>query len=106
MFREWSDTYYDTYDSSGAFERTKLKEVVLPEGLVEIGDRAFEECGYMVSVTLPSTLKRIGVMEKDNYNGGARSGAFSGTKIKSITLPEGLEMIGAGTFYNCNVLKE
>lgn len=97
MFREWSDTYYDTYDSSGAFERTKLKEVVMPEGLVEIGDRAFEECVNMVSVTLPSTLKRIGVMEKD-FSGSYTDGAFNRTKIKSITLPESLEMIGAGTF--------
>lgn len=36
------------------------KEVIIPEGVVEIGDRCFVDAHFMESLTIPSTLKKIG----------------------------------------------
>ena len=38
----------------------QLKEILLPEGLEEIPDRAFFRCHSLEKLSLPSTLKRIG----------------------------------------------
>ena len=40
-------------------ETKKLKEIVLPHGLEEIGDKAFSECGAEV-LTIPKTVRHIG----------------------------------------------
>ena len=44
-----------------AFEKCPmLSEVVLNDGLVEIGDDAFADTPYLRSVYVPSTVRRIG----------------------------------------------
>lgn len=43
-----------------AFYKTKIREIVIPEGVEEICDEAFAYCEYIKKVLLPSTLKRIG----------------------------------------------
>lgn len=63
-------------------------EVVIPEGVTEIGESAFS-CSYMPSVRLPSTLKKI---EKQ---------AFQFAGLTKITLPNGLETIGDEAFDGC-----
>lgn len=65
-------------------------EVVIPEGVTEIGESAFS-CSYMPSVRLPSTLKKI---EKQAF-----MYAYNLTKI---TLPDGLETIGDEAFSGCH----
>ena len=65
-------------------------EVVIPEGVTEIGESAFQ-CSYMPSVRLPSTLKKI---EKQAF-----MYAYNLTKI---TLPDGLETIGDEAFSGCH----
>lgn len=37
-----------------------LKDIVIPEGVETLGDRAICDCEGLESVTLPSTVKRIG----------------------------------------------
>lgn len=69
-----------------AFKMSELKEVVLPEGLREIGKNAFEST-KLTSLSLPSTLRKI-----DNE-------AFRDcSQITELTLPETLEEIGSGAF--------
>ena len=36
-----------------------IEEIVLPEGLTEIGDRAFQYCKGMKSITIPAKVKKI-----------------------------------------------
>lgn len=61
--------------------------IVIPEGVEEIGEGAFRNCVNIESVTLPSTLKKIGKQ------------AFSGcTNLKSINLVEGLTELGNRAF--------
>lgn len=73
---------------SGAFYQAyNLTTIILPEGLEEIGDHAFEYCTGIESLKLPSTLKVIG------------ANAFMKTeKLTTIVLPESLESIGSYAF--------
>lgn len=65
-------------------------EVVIPEGVTEIGESAFS-CSYMPSVRLPSTLKKI---EKQAF--------MYAHNLTKITLPDGLETIGDEAFSGCH----
>lgn len=73
------DAFQDSY--------SWLEEVVLPEGLTFIGQKAFYQSG--LSVNLPSTIITIG------------DHAFSGCRINAEALPQGLTSILEGTFMNC-----
>ena len=69
--------------------------VAIPEGVQQIADGAFRNCGELVSITLPSTLRCIG------------ANAFEGcTNLECVELPEGLESIGDGAFRNCTWMQE
>ena len=52
--------------------KTTLKTVVMDEGIINIPDKAFYDCAYLESVSLPSTLKTIGM------------GAFYDTGLKHV----------------------
>lgn len=67
---------------------------VIPEGVEEISDRAFERLSMLSEVVLPSSLKRIG--EK----------AFAETRLKKVEFPKGLETIGMQAFSFCRVLED
>lgn len=54
---------------------------------------AMMEEGYVKSVTLPNTLRNI------------KEGAFAGSKITSIVIPEGVTTLGMYTFAHCPNLK-
>lgn len=77
--------------------------LVIPEGVVEIGYAAFADCTSLTgTLTLPSTLKKIG--EKKGYTGGW-DGAFKHCNfVCELILPEGLEVIGLGSFTECKNL--
>ena len=67
-------------------------EVVIPEGVTEIGEGAFE-CSDMPSVRFPSTLKKIGKQ--------AFYLTFGLTNYSTITFPNGLEVIEDEAFDSC-----
>lgn len=70
-------------------------DVVVPEGIREIGEQAFAFTGRLVltSILLPAGVRRIG------------DGAFSGcSALTELTLPKGLQSIGAHAFYGCTRL--
>ncbi len=70
--------------------RSSLKEVTLPEGLISIGERAFQDCNGLKGITLPEGLTSIEVY------------AFSGcSSLKSVTFPSSLERIGGEAFGGC-----
>ncbi len=76
----------------------------IPEGVVEIGPAAFNGCISLAgTLTLPSTLKIIG--DAENVYFDYHDGVFANCKfVSEIRLPEGLEVIGGGTFYGCENL--
>ena len=85
-----------------------LEEIIVPEGITEIGDRAFQN-GWMTAVRLPEGLTTIGdeafrrcyVLEKVHFPKGLRSigkKAFLDCSLREICLPEGMESIGTDAF--------
>jgi len=74
--------------------RRQLKKVKLPEGLEEIGQRAFLNCVLLEHINYPSTLIKIG--------GGA---FFACLSLREPTLPEGLKEIERYAFANCESLE-
>lgn len=72
-----------------------LKNIIIPEGVSEIGERAFYSCLSLETVVLPKSLKKIGKM------------AFSSChSLKQIEIPEGVEEIDNNAFDGTRNLKE
>ncbi len=68
-------------------------DVVIPEGVTSIGDRAFYWCSGLTSVTIPDSVTSIG------------DSAFSGCRsMRSVTLPDSVTSIGDSAFYDCSSL--
>ena len=55
-----------------------LQEVVVKEGVIEVGENAFIWCESLEQLALPSTLVRIGKL------------AFARTSLKEVNLPENI----------------
>ena len=62
----------------------------VPDGTVEIGERAFWDCGTMVSITLPDSVTTIGE-EAFGYCTG----------LTSAGIPGSVTAIGENAFYGC-----
>lgn len=72
-----------------AFYDCCLTEIVLPDGLLEIGDMAFYNCNGLSQIILPKTLKHIG------------DEVFSRTSLKSIVIPSSVLTMGNYVFNGC-----
>ena len=68
-------------------ENTVLENVILPEGVEEIGNSAFVNCKNLKSIKIPSTVKKIDDMA-----------FYDCTSLASVNFPDGLESIGASAF--------
>ena len=78
-----------------AFEGcTALKQVYNAQGLISIGEYAFAECTALKNFEIPKTVSVI------------LGGAFCGSGLTSVTIPEGITRLEGYTFYNCVSLKE
>jgi len=75
-----------------AFREKDITSVTIPESVKEIGDRAFENCRSLTSVTLPVGLVSIG-----HY-------AFTDTAISSIEIPATVSSMGKYAFADCERL--
>ena len=102
---------------AGAYKNTKLKEIVLPEGVKSIGYGAFYECAELVRVVLPEGLETIGEMaffsctalEIVNLPESVRAinnSAFCCTALTKISIPKNVERIGKNAFCACKELSE
>ncbi len=92
-----------------------LREVILPDSLIEIQDYTFDGCARLTSLTLPTTLETIGerafasCVELDGVTFPAsletiKSSAFNGClKLTDVTLP-GIVSIGDQAFFGCEKL--
>ena len=73
--------------------KTKLKTVVIPEGVKRIGERAFYMCGTLTSVTIPNSVTSIG-----------DEAFFRCSGLTSVTIPDGVTSIGDWVFSGCSGL--
>ena len=154
-------------EGGGAFSRTDITEIIIPDTIESIGFYAFQDCPNLSAITIPASVERIGswvfaenrnlkniIVEAGNQNyivedgilyqiGGEYlsfttneylndfvvekkilhsypsasgnitipadvvigTGAFFGTTITSVTIPEGVEIIEYHAFAHCNSLK-
>ena len=77
------------------FRGTKLKKIVITEGVQIIDSCAFQFCKNLSEVIMPNSLLEIG------------QSAFSNcTKLKSIVIPSGVTKIGDWAFVGCKSLQE
>lgn len=84
------------------------EEVIVPEGVIEIGAHAFHDCTHVKQVTFPSSTRKIA---DGHWAGNAKSkflvGTFFGCEnLVSVSLPEMLIEIGTAAFARCQKLKE
>lgn len=92
-------------------------DVVIPEGVKEIGKRAFQNCTGLTSVVIPESVTEIGYgafmgctgLQSVTVPGSVsaiRSDAFKNCiGLQSVTLLEGLVEIGYCAFYGCSGLR-
>lgn len=92
------------------------EEVVVPDGIFGIYDRAFGENMHVKSVVLPKSIR---VIEKTAFIGCKNlekiyfpeglweigGYAFQGTGLKELTFPASLERIERGAFHQCKKLE-
>jgi hypothetical protein len=72
------------------FQRKRLAEVELCEGLVDIGEHSFWWCDHSITkINIPTSLRRI------------RENALQGSLRCPIRLHDGIESIGNGAFASC-----
>ena len=67
-------------------------DVVVPEGVTEIGYEAFKYCKSLTGIIIPEGVTRIG------------NSAFADTGLASVTLPNSVGIIGRGAFHWCEKL--
>ena len=97
------DKYLETYEIKdttriiygGAFRLCKrLKEITIPDGVVEIGAGAFAGCGQLKAIAIPDSVMHVG------------SELFSGCEaLESVTFCKGMTEIHDGMFYKCSALE-
>lgn len=90
-----NNTVYDSRDNSNSIIETATNTIILgcnssmiPEGIVAIGNRAFYISRTLSTITLPQTLKRIGI------------GAFQNSGLRTLEIPASVTEIGIDAFSN------
>ena len=90
--------------------------VVIPEGVTEIGESAFEECTKINAITIPSSVTKIGTRAFEECTSltsivipnsvmKIEAGTFSGCKsLTSIKIPDGVTAIEDNVFFGCKSL--
>ncbi len=77
-----------------AFSQCRLLEnVIMPNGIISIGEDAFWRCSSLTNITIPDSVTSIG------------RAAFSGcSSLTSITIPDGVTSIDGYAFRGCSSL--
>ncbi|MBO7138800.1 MAG: leucine-rich repeat protein [Bacteroidaceae bacterium] len=74
-------------------EVTEITDLVIPDGVTSIGDRAFSYCSGLTYISIPNSVTSIG------------NSTFSGCSgLTSVIIPGSVTSIGNSGFYNCSGL--
>ena len=98
-------------------DKTKIKEVVLTDGITSVGDGVFRDCTNLESIALCPSVEEIGrrafygclnlsSIDFPNNLVSIGDNAFNGCRsLMSVTLSQVTESIGERAFYGCSGLK-
>jgi len=95
---------------------TGLTSLTIGKGVTEIGDRAFRRCNNLASIVIPGNVQTVGAFAFDGCVGLTSislesgvdkilQGAFSGTRITELTIPDSVSTLRAGSFGSSARLK-
>lgn len=77
----------------GAFERSAVTSVTIPDSVTAILDHAFANCFQLTNISIPNSVTSIDFSAFEHC-----------TSLKSITLPSSLRNISMFLFHNCSQL--
>jgi hypothetical protein len=101
---------------NGFSEAKSITELLIPEGIVTLGNHAFSGCSSLIKISLPDSLTTIGSNAfsqctaftyldiPDGVKTIERYAFFDCDGLVSLELGRSLEAIGSEAFYSCNVL--
>ncbi len=89
MYNYGSSDFSAPWDGS----RSRVKSVVIADGVTSIGEYAFFYCESLTSVTIPDSVTSIGRFAFSNC-----------TSLTSVTIPDSVTSIGEYAFYYCKSL--
>ena len=96
----WCNIEFEAYDSNPLYyahhlylNGEEVKDLVIPNSVTSIGNRAFYGCSGLTSVTIPNSVTSIG-----NYAFAYCSG------LTSVTIPNSVTSIGDDAFLYCSGL--
>ncbi len=92
---KWDGVYEGSLSGYDLYLNNELvTDITVPDGITEIGDRAFCGCLSLKSVTIPNGVTSIGERAFEYCSG-----------LTSITIPNSVTSIGNDAFYGCSSLK-
>jgi hypothetical protein len=74
---------------------SKIKSVVIEDGVTRIGSCAFQDCSSLTDVNIPNSVTSIG-----------SSAFYDCSSLKKINIPNSVTSIGADAFFYCTSLVE
>ena len=78
---------------NGAFMRSEVTSVTIPDSVIEMGSNVFYSCIELTNVNIPNGVKEIGTMAFDDCK-----------SLTSITIPDSVTTIGKHAFSGCALL--
>ena len=96
---DWKDWAFKLYSD----ENTEIKDLTIPNDVVQIRKGAFLDCKSINSIMIPFNVKTLGVINDSEYR--SEAGVFQNcTNLERIYFANGVKSIGDYSFQGCKKL--